>query len=82
MAGYIDKIKERARADVKTIVMPETNDKRTLIAAAHVIEEGIAGCQLDGLRQRLQEVGCTQRNVKGVLLSFAEGTQPDRHRRR
>ena len=40
--AYIDRIKDRARADVKTIVLPETNDKRTLIAAAHIIDEGIA----------------------------------------
>ena len=31
--SYIDIIKEKARSDKKTIVMPETNDKRTLIAA-------------------------------------------------
>ena len=31
--SYIDTIKEKARADRKTIVLPETNDKRTLIAA-------------------------------------------------
>ena len=40
--SYIDKIKERARLDKKTIVLPETNDKRTLIAAAKIMEEGIA----------------------------------------
>ena len=51
MSGYIEKIKERARADVKTIVMPETNDKRTLIAAAHIIEEGIANIILVGNRE-------------------------------
>ena len=40
--SYIDQIKEKARADKKTIVLPETNDKRTLIAASHILEEGIA----------------------------------------
>ena len=40
--AYIDKIKERARQDKKTIVLPETTDKRTLIAASHIIEEDIA----------------------------------------
>lgn len=29
--SYIDIIKEKARSDRKTIVLPETNDKRTLI---------------------------------------------------
>ena len=36
--SYIDQIKEKARADKKTIVLPETNDKRTLIAASHILE--------------------------------------------
>lgn len=39
--SYIDIIKEKARSDRKTIVLPETNDKRTLIAASHIIEEGL-----------------------------------------
>ena len=42
MGNFIDKIKDRARADVKTIVMPESNDRRVLIAAAKILEEGIA----------------------------------------
>lgn len=40
--SYIDTIKERARLDKKTIVLPESNDKRTLLAAAKIVEEGIA----------------------------------------
>lgn len=39
--SYIDMIKERARLDKKTIVLPESNDKRTLLAAARIVEEGI-----------------------------------------
>ena len=41
--SYIDMIKERARLDKKTIVLPESNDKRTLLAAARIVEEGMAG---------------------------------------
>ncbi len=40
--SYIDVIKEKARMDRKTIVLPETTDKRTLIAASNIIKEGIA----------------------------------------
>ena len=40
--SYIDLMKEKARADKKTIVLPETNDKRTLIAAANILKEGMA----------------------------------------
>jgi len=55
MAAYIERIKERARADVKTIVMPETNDKRTLIAASHIIEEGIANIILVGNAEKIMD---------------------------
>ncbi len=40
--SYIDLMKEKARSDKKTIVLPETNDKRTLIAAANILKEEIA----------------------------------------
>ena len=46
--SYIDLIKEKARQDKKTIVLPETNDKRTLIAASRIIEEGIANIIMVG----------------------------------
>ena len=39
--SYIDIIKEKARSDRKTIVLPETNDKRTLIAASHISKRGL-----------------------------------------
>ena len=52
---YIDKIKERARSDVKTIVMPETTDKRTLIAASHIIDEGIANIILVGNEEKIMD---------------------------
>ena len=52
--SYIDKIKERARLDKKTIVLPETNDKRTLIAAAKIMEEGIADIIMVGN----EEISC------------------------
>lgn len=41
--SYIDIIKEKARSDRKTIVLPETNDKRTAVAASHITKRG---CQL------------------------------------
>lgn len=37
--SYIDIIKDKARMDRKTIVLPETTDKRTLIAAAQILPE-------------------------------------------
>ncbi len=53
--SYIDIIKDKARADKKTIVLPESTDKRTLIAAAHVIEEGIANVIMVGREEKIRD---------------------------
>lgn len=53
--SYIDLIKEKAKADRKTIVLPETNDKRTLIAAAHIIQEGIADIIMIGNKEKIMD---------------------------
>ena len=37
--AFIDLMKEKAKQDVMTIILPESNDKRTLIAAAQVLGE-------------------------------------------
>lgn len=46
--AFIDGIKEKAKRDRKTIVLPETNDKRTLQAANEIIRDGIADLILVG----------------------------------
>ena len=46
--GFIDVIKERAKANKKTIVLPETEDRRTYEAAAQILKEGIANIILVG----------------------------------
>ena len=46
--AFIDKIKERAKADKKTIVLPESMDKRTYEAAEKILKEGIANLIIIG----------------------------------
>ena len=53
--SYIDKIKERARLDKKTIVLPETTDKRTLLAAAKLMDENIADIILIGNEEKIMD---------------------------
>lgn len=53
--SYIDLIKDRARLDKKTIVLPESNDKRTLIAAAKIVEEGIADIIMIGNEEKIMD---------------------------
>ena len=51
--SYIDVIKDKARMDKKTIVLPETTDKRTLIAASHILAEGIADIIMIGNKEKI-----------------------------
>ncbi|MCI8693739.1 MAG: phosphate acetyltransferase [Lachnospiraceae bacterium] len=53
--SYIDKIKERAKLDKKTIVLPESKDKRTLLAAAKIMEEGIADIVMIGNEEKITD---------------------------
>ena len=53
--SYIDTMKERARRDVKNIVLPESNDKRTLIAAAHILKEKIANIIMIGDEEKIMD---------------------------
>lgn len=53
--AFIDKIKDRARQDVKKIVMPESNDRRTLIAAHKILKENIADIIMVGKEEKIME---------------------------
>lgn len=46
--NFIDTIKERAKQDIKTIVLPETEDVRTLQATEKVLKEKFANIILIG----------------------------------
>ena len=52
--SFIETIKERARADKKTIVLPETEDRRTLEAAAQLIKEDICNVILVGTEEAVK----------------------------
>ncbi len=45
---FIDEVKERARRKKKTIVLPETEDMRTLEAASQILKEEVANLVLIG----------------------------------
>ena len=53
--GFIDGIKARAKQDVKTIVMPESNDRRVLMAAAKILAEGIANITMVGKKDKIMD---------------------------
>ena len=67
--SYIDIIKEKARQDIKTIVLPETRDKRTLIAAAHILEEKIADIIMVGNEEKIMDgAGWLEVDLTGVKI--------------
>ena len=51
--SFIDGIKERAKQNIKTIVLPETEDARTLEAASKVLAQGLAKIILIGNKDKV-----------------------------
>ncbi len=68
--GFIETIIERARGDRKTIVLPETTDRRVLEAAAAVMARDIAHIVLVGNPDAIRETG------RGLDLSGARIVDP------
>ena len=53
--AVIDIIKEKARADKKTIVLPESMDRRTWVAAEKILKEGLANLIIIGTPEDIGE---------------------------
>lgn len=51
--AFIDLMKEKAKQDKQTIVLPESKDKRTLIAAAQILKEGTADLIMIGKEDKI-----------------------------
>ena len=69
--AFIDEIKQRAKSNLKTIVLPETMDQRTLVAAGKVLEEGIANIILVGNKEKIEKA------ADGIDLSKATFVDPE-----
>ena len=63
--NFIDSIKKRAKEDIKTIVLPESMDRRVLEAAVKVMKEDIAKVIIIGTEEDMAE------SSKGLDLSSA-----------
>jgi phosphate acetyltransferase len=55
--GFIDELKAKAKADKKTIVLPESMDKRTFEAAEKIAKEGIADIVIIGTPEEIEKNG-------------------------
>ena len=68
--GFIDKMIELARADKKTIVLPEPMDKRTYEAAEKILKQDIANLIIIGTPEEIEKYG------KGYDISGATIVDP------
>ena len=70
MSTFLDRIKERAKADKKTVVLPESMDRRTLEAADKILREDIANIIIIGTKEEIEA------NNQGLDLSKATIIDP------
>lgn len=71
--SFLEDIKAKAKADKKTIVMPESLEKRTLDAAAVVLKEGIANIILVGNKEEIIK------KAEGADISSANFIDPNNY---
>lgn len=69
--GFIDTIKARARADKKTIILPESMDRRTFVAAEKILKEDIANLIIIGTPEEVAK------NSEGLDISGATIIDPN-----
>ena len=76
METVISKIKERAKTDIKTIVLPESEDIRVLKAAEMATREGIANIIVIGNEDKVKE-SCNKENIdlSGVKIVDPETSE-------
>ena len=70
MSTFLEKIKTRAKADKKTIILPESMDRRTFEAAETVLKEDIANIIIIGTPEEVEA------NSKGLDISKATIINP------
>lgn len=73
MSKFLDRISERAKADKKTIVLPESTDIRTIEATAIILEKGIANVVLVGDKDEIQELA-KEHDISGAVIVNPESS--------
>lgn len=73
--GFIDTIKARAKADKKTIVLPESEDRRTYEAAAQILKEDLANLIIIGSEEAVKK------GSEGLDVSKATIVDPEKNKK-
>ena len=67
--NFIEEIKEKAKKDLKSIVLPETEDVRVLQAAERILKEGFAKVVLVGNEEETKKLAADNNiNIDGALI--------------
>ena len=68
--SFIDEIKQRAKKDIKTIVLPEAEDIRILQATQQVLKEGYANIILVGNKEKIEQKAKENNiNIEGAEIA-------------
>ena len=71
--NFIDTIKTKKKKDIKTIVLPETEDVRVLQAAEKVLKEGFAKIILVGNEEKTKKLAKENNiNIDGIIIENPE----------
>lgn len=70
MSAFLESVKARAKQDKKTIVLPESMDRRTFEAAAVVLKEGLADLVIIGSAEEVEK------NSQGLDINGAKIVDP------
>ena len=71
--SFIDDIKERAKQDIKTIVLPESKDIRTIKATEQILNEGFADVILVGKKEEINKLA----NDNGIDITGVKIVDPE-----
>ena len=66
--SFVETMKEKARQNIKTILLPESEDVRVIQAAADVEEEGFAKAVLIGNEENVKQIALNNIDVSKVTI--------------
>ncbi len=65
--NFLETIKEKAKSNKKTIVLPESMDKRTFAAAEQILKEGFANIVIIGTPEEIEKYGAGY-DISGAVI--------------
>jgi len=67
--SFLETVKQRAKSQIRTIVLPEALDSRTLAATAQILAEGLAKIILVGSRDAIEQAAADNNaNISGATI--------------